>query len=88
MLTVLIVDDDESVRTQAMQYLAGPDIRLASAADGRLALEQAELLRPDIVICDVDMPEVNGFDVLAQLKASPVLAFCFWQPESLTLRFA
>ncbi|MBP7567494.1 MAG: protein kinase [Burkholderiaceae bacterium] len=74
MLTVLIVDDDESVRTQAMQYLAGPDIRLATAADGRLALEQAELLKPDIVICDVDMPEINGFDVLAQLKASPALA--------------
>ena len=74
MLTLLVVDDDEEVRNQAMRALAGPHFRLASAADGRLALEQAALLKPDIVICDVDMPEMNGFDVLAALKADPAHA--------------
>ncbi|MCJ0763844.1 protein kinase domain-containing protein [Variovorax terrae] len=74
MLTVLIVDDDEGVRNQAMRYLASPEIRLASASNGRLALEQAALVCPDIVICDVDMPELNGFDVLEALKADERLA--------------
>jgi serine/threonine-protein kinase PpkA len=74
MLTILIVDDDEQVRTDAMRALASSEIRLASAADGKLALEQAALLQPDIVICDVDMPGVNGFDVLAALKADETLA--------------
>ena len=74
MLTVLIVEDDEAARTLAMQCLARPDFRLASASNGRLALEQAALLRPDLVICDVDLPEINGFDVLAALKADPGLA--------------
>ena len=74
MLTLLVVDDDEEVRAKAMRALAGPHFRLASAADGRIALEQAALLTPDIVICDVDMPEMNGFDVLAALKADPANA--------------
>ena len=74
MLTVLIVDDDEQVRNKAMRALASTDIKLASAANGKLGLEQAALLKPDIVICDVDMPEVNGFDVLAALKAQEPLA--------------
>ncbi|MDB5858610.1 MAG: response regulator [Ramlibacter sp.] len=74
MLTVLIVEDDEEIRAKALRALASPDIKLASAANGRLGLEQAALLRPDIVICDVDMPEVNGFDVLAALKADEQLA--------------
>ena len=72
MLKVLVVDDDDGIRAKAMRALASPDIQLASAANGRLALEQAALLKPDIVICDVDMPEVNGFDVLAALKADEV----------------
>ncbi|RYY86345.1 MAG: response regulator, partial [Comamonadaceae bacterium] len=74
MLTVLIVDDDEAIRRKAMRALADPGIQLASAANGRLALEEAARLQPDIVICDVDMPEVNGFDVLAALKADADLA--------------
>jgi serine/threonine-protein kinase PpkA len=74
MLTILIVDDDEDVRRKALQALAGAQTRLASAADGKLALEQAALLQPDIVICDVDLPGINGFDVLAALKSTPALA--------------
>src|SRR4051812_10578475 len=74
MLTVLVVDDEEDVRRQALRALAGLDVKLASASNGRVALEQASLLSPDIVVCDVDMPEINGFDVLAALKADPKLA--------------
>ena len=74
MLTLLVVDDDDEVREKAMRALAGPHFRLASAANGRIALEQAALLKPDIVICDVDLPEINGFDVLAALKADPAHA--------------
>ncbi|HYF21017.1 MAG TPA: protein kinase [Ramlibacter sp.] len=74
MLNILIVDDDEAVRRKAMRALAGPQVRLASAADGRLALEQATRLPPDIVICDVDMPGLNGFEVLTALKADGRLA--------------
>lgn len=74
MLTILIVDDDEQVRRKAMRALAGSDVRLASAADGAMALRQAALLKPDIVICDVDLPVLGGFDVLAALKADPALA--------------
>ena len=73
-LTILIVDDDEDVRRKAMRALAGSDVRLASAADGAMALQQAALLQPDIVICDVDLPVIGGFDVLAALKAQANLA--------------
>jgi class 3 adenylate cyclase/FixJ family two-component response regulator len=73
-LSILIVDDDEEVRRKAMRALAGSQVRLASAADGAMGLEQAALLQPDIVICDVDLPGRSGFDVLSAIKADPRLA--------------
>ena len=50
MLTIWIVDDDEEVRRKAMRALAGSEVRLASAADGAMALQQAALLQPDIAL--------------------------------------
>ncbi len=73
MITVLVVDDDPAVRAKALQYLARPEVRLASSANGRLALADAARLQPDVVICDVDMPEMDGFELLQALRADPVL---------------
>ena len=73
-LTILIVDDDGDVRRKAMRALAGPHVRLASAADGNMGLQQAALLQPDIVVCDVDLPGCSGFDVLSAIKGDARLA--------------
>lgn len=73
MITVMVVDDDAEVRARALRCLARPEIRLASAANGRLALQDAHRLKPDVVICDIDMPEMDGFELLSALRDDPEL---------------
>ena len=68
---ILVVDDDENIRSLLEQELgeAGYEIRLAG--NGREAIAAVRRERPDLVILDVMMPEMNGFDVAAVLKNDP-----------------
>ena len=71
---VLIVDDESSGR-QALEGLLLPEgYRLAFAADGPQALAQAAALRPDVILLDVMMPGMDGFEVCQRLRATPDLA--------------
>ena len=74
MANLLLIEDDEAQRFVARFALkkAGHDVREAAhGAEGlRLAREQP----PEIIVCDVMMPGVTGYDVLAQLRADPQLA--------------
>jgi DNA-binding response OmpR family regulator len=69
MATILIVDDDESLRGLLRLHLsaAGYDVLLAedAIAAGYLVLRSP----PDLIICDVHMPHLDGFDFVAALKA-------------------
>jgi PAS domain S-box-containing protein len=68
---VLVVDDDPSLREMLRQQLAerGYEVRLAK--NGYDAIQSVRAKRPDVVILDVMMPEISGFDVAAVLKADP-----------------
>lgn len=72
---VLIVDDSGFFRNRIADLL-GSDARISvvgTASNGREAIEQVKLLRPDVVTMDVEMPEMNGIDALRQImKFSPV----------------
>jgi CheY-like chemotaxis protein len=68
---VLIVDDDVHIRELLRQELDGAGYRVQEAGDGREALTCIRRERPDLVILDVVMPEMNGFDVAAVLKNDP-----------------
>lgn len=67
---VLIADDNKIVRRMLKLLLAKmPDVRLcAETSDGRQAVEAARALRPDLLILDVRMPELNGVEVASILK--------------------
>ena len=72
MATILVVDDEPDIRE-----LIGETLRFAGwaplfAADGEEALALIAADRPDLVVLDVMMPEMNGFDVAAVLKNDPV----------------
>ncbi len=69
--TVLVVDDDARVRALLRQELEGAGHAVAEAADGRAALDAVRRHRPDLVVLDVMMPELDGFDVAAVLKGDP-----------------
>ncbi|OFX25823.1 MAG: hypothetical protein A2V77_09490 [Anaeromyxobacter sp. RBG_16_69_14] len=68
----LLVDDSESILTFGRAVLAGHfDVEVAS--HGREALAKAAKLRPDLIVLDLSMPEMDGSEVLARLKADPQL---------------
>ena len=69
--TILIVDDEQSIRSLLRQELNEAGYLTEEAANGKEALECIRKNKPDLVILDVMMPEINGFDVAAILKNDP-----------------
>jgi len=69
----LIVDDIETNRMLLRGYLALYDIDCAEAADGREAMEQSRRNPPDVVLMDMKMPVMSGYDAIRAMKADPAL---------------
>ena len=69
--TILIVDDDDSIRNLLHQELSDAGYLIEEAANGKQALEAVRRNKPDLIILDIMMPEMNGFDVAAILKNDP-----------------
>jgi DNA-binding NarL/FixJ family response regulator len=69
--TVLIVDDHPSFRASARATLeAGGFVVVGEAAAGAAALEAVDKLHPDVVLLDVQLPDMSGFDLCEQLESS------------------
>ncbi len=69
-LRVLVVDDDEEIRRLIATALTDATYDVRSASGGAEALAQVRRERPHLVLLDVNMPNVNGWDVLAELRAA------------------
>lgn len=72
-MRILIVDDSADAREIAMARLAREPVEVSCAEGGRAGLEAAAREKPDLVLLDVDMPDMSGFDVCRALKADPDL---------------
>jgi len=72
--TILVIDDDASVRDLMVRYLVKEGFRVETAATGDEGLTLAGTLHPDAITLDVLLPHMNGWEVLASLKADPKLA--------------
>lgn len=68
--TILIVDDDYVVRTVLKKILLSKDYIVLEAEDGQGALEQLSEESPDVVICDIMMPEIEGLEILKRAKSN------------------
>jgi len=75
-IRILVADDQEDVRSAFRMILdAQPDMTVvAEAADGASAVEQAEHLRPDVVLVDIRMPKMDGLEVTRRLAGPDVAA--------------
>lgn len=70
--TILVIEDEAAVRENVAEYLRKRDYRVVVAKDGREGLLLFETEHPDIIILDLDLPEIKGLDILRKVKeASP-----------------
>src|SRR5215831_17983374 len=68
MTTVLVVDDERRIAEIARDYLRHAGFEVILAADGRDALARARADRPDLVVLDLGLPEIDGLDVAKTLR--------------------
>jgi signal transduction histidine kinase len=73
-LDVLVIDDDEDSRRVAGSFLADRSIHVRDCVDGESGLTEMRRRIPDVVVLDLMMPVLDGFGVLATMRADPLLA--------------
>jgi len=71
MKTVLIVEDNTTLRENISEILALKGYNILTALDGKTGLAMAKEKKPDIILCDVLMPEMDGYNAFNSLKDSP-----------------
>jgi signal transduction histidine kinase len=69
METILVIEDTESVRQEIADTLQLENYSVIEAKNGRVGLQLASQCHPDLILCDVMMPEVGGYEVLATLRS-------------------
>jgi DNA-binding NarL/FixJ family response regulator len=70
MTTILIIEDDAQTRENLQLILEMEDYHALTAPNGRAGLEMARGESPDLILCDVSMPELDGHGVLRELRAN------------------
>lgn len=75
-ITVMVIDDESHMRRLIGRMLEGGGFKVIEAGGGpeALALLADPANRPDIITCDISMPEMDGFETLQQIKDSPNLS--------------
>lgn len=68
---VLLVEDDEALIDLVQLAFAGEEIELGIAVNGNEAIQKAEVFHPDLILMDVIMPEMNGYDATRRIKKNP-----------------
>ncbi|MBW4629266.1 MAG: EAL domain-containing response regulator [Brasilonema octagenarum HA4186-MV1] len=74
MTKILVIEDEKLVRENIIDLLAAEDFDTIAAANGRIGLDLALSQTPDLILCDLMMPEVDGYGVLTRLREKPVTA--------------
>ena len=69
-VAVLVVDDDPDARNIFSESLRSKGCVVFTASDGRIAIEKAKNLGPDIIVMDLAMPRVDGFEAIRKLRES------------------
>lgn len=67
--TILCVEDEADLRSDIVEELVAAGYNVVEAGDGREALLKLEAVRPDAILCDITMPELGGYELMAKLRA-------------------
>ncbi len=71
-LKILLVDDEDEVRVSLREFLEGMDYAICEAADGEEALAKTFTEKPHMILLDLRLPKVNGYQVCQTLKGNPI----------------
>jgi YesN/AraC family two-component response regulator len=74
MTKILVVEDEAKSREMFLECLEAEEFNAIGAENGLIGVQQAQKLLPDLVICDIVMPELDGYGVLTMLRQNPVTA--------------
>jgi CheY-like chemotaxis protein len=72
--TILVVDDDPAMHDLMQRFLSREGYRVMAAIDGQEGVTIARQQKPDVILLDIHMPQMNGWEVLSLLKSDPELA--------------
>ena len=72
---ILVVDDDDSLRELLRMHLTSSGYEVSTAADAISAGYQVLKSPPDLILSDIDMPHMDGFEFIAALKSDPTLPY-------------
>ena len=67
--TILIVEDDEQVRELVARYLERDEMQTITAATGKAGLDAVRTKKPDLVLLDVNLPDIDGWSILKRLRS-------------------
>ncbi|GAB4572489.1 MAG: hybrid sensor histidine kinase/response regulator [Anaerolineae bacterium] len=71
MSKILVIEDEWAVREMIVEILRAHGYEVDAAPDGKSGLHKLESYKPDLILCDINMPEMNGFQVLETLRQKP-----------------
>lgn len=74
MKTLLVIEDNAEIRENTCEILELAGYKAITAANGKEGIDHAIEYKPDIILCDIMMPKVNGYDVIRKLKSEPETA--------------
>lgn len=74
MTKILVIEDEESVRENILELLDAEGFDAIAAKNGRIGLFLAKAELPDLILCDVRMPELDGYGVITGLRADTTTA--------------
>ncbi|MBE9116078.1 response regulator [Lusitaniella coriacea LEGE 07157] len=75
MTKILVIEDEGAVRNNILMLLKAEGFQVSGAENGEVGIEMAKEHPPDLIICDILMPGVDGYGVLTQLRQSRTTAF-------------
>jgi DNA-binding response OmpR family regulator len=73
-IVILIVEDDEVLLRALFLLFHKSEYTIATATDGNTAVQMVQRLKPDVILLDLLLPDMNGFDVLRNLRSNPEFA--------------
>lgn len=72
-MLILLIEDDSALAAALGQFLRGQGFEVITVSDGLRGVEIATSTRPNLILCDLDLPKMDGFGVLAVLQTNPDL---------------